>query len=343
MVLPRPNSGSSSHPRLRVVVLQSRRERRFFDTDGIGERFDAGSLDQFAAFDVAPDTHGEGLNPAKPVGPEKTAVADEVKRTVRRVVSVAQHGKDELVIGQGFVDKTPSRRIDRDDARAWPGRSRYAGKRPGCRPRAETATPAPNRPGSPRAVLMLGAGCHRDMQAVAGPCGSRGGNRARSAGKELFAKLHRERSHRSPARRPCARRSAVLPDESTIAHASDGIAFDQQLLDARAEQDVDVSRKQRRVEPRRQRVAQMQRRSPRRAKPLQRILRNQTQRAQGRAKRAADFAQVRDVEPVDHHAAEHGEFRQRRTQPPEVRAEFAPSKLTGSSTRPPAVDPGFSG
>ena len=49
----------------------------------------------------------ERLDPAEPVAPEKPAVADEMKRTIRRVVAVAQHGQDKLVIGQGFIDKAP--------------------------------------------------------------------------------------------------------------------------------------------------------------------------------------------------------------------------------------------
>jgi hypothetical protein len=93
------------------------------------------------------------------------------------------------------------------------------------------------------------------------------------------------------------------------------------MLNGRPEPNVDISRKQRRVQACRQRIAQMQRRPPRRAKTLQRIFRDKTHRAQGRAKRAPELTKMRNVEPVDHHAAEHSEFRQRRTQPPKVHSQ----------------------
>ena len=58
------------------------------------------------------------------------------------------------------------------------------------------------------------------------------------------------------------------------------------------------------------------------AQPLQRVLRDQPRRAQGRAQRFSDPAQMRDVEAIDHHPAEQRELRQWRTQPREMRAEL---------------------
>ncbi len=118
-----------------------------------------------------------------------------------------------------------------------------------------------------------------------------------------------------------ARDDRPAPGSIHDPYTSDGIAFGQQVLNGRSEPNVDISRQQRRVQARRQRIAQMQRRPPPRAKTLQRIFRDKTHRAQGRAKRAPELAKVRDVEPIDHHAAEQGEFRQRRAQPPKVRSQ----------------------
>ena len=87
--------------------------------------------------------------------------------------------------------------------------------------------------------------------------------------------------------------------------------------------------KQRGIEARGQRIAQVQRRPPGRAKPLPRILRNQPQRAQRRPQGAAGLAKVGDIEPVYHHAAEQRELRQRRPQPRKVLSEFGAVETDG--------------
>jgi hypothetical protein len=47
----------------------------------------------------------KGLIQAEPVAPEKMAIAGEIERAVRRVVAVAQHAEDKLMVGQRFVDE----------------------------------------------------------------------------------------------------------------------------------------------------------------------------------------------------------------------------------------------
>src|SRR5258708_20086976 len=117
----------------------------------MSERIDARRLDQFAVLDILSDTPSERLYSAKAVRPEEAAIANEIECAGRHVVSVAQHGKDEFVIRQCFVDKTFSRRIDRDDARlrAVGHRVRENALAAILTPKARRRHPVPSAPDSP--------------------------------------------------------------------------------------------------------------------------------------------------------------------------------------------------
>ncbi len=119
-----PEFRVTPHPRIRVVIVHGQGQYRFFDADCLGKLAYARRLDQLAASDVSSYTPGKRLDTAKPIAPEKLSVADQIERTTRVVVAVGQHGADELVIRQCFIDETPARRVDRDDAGLRPVRDR---------------------------------------------------------------------------------------------------------------------------------------------------------------------------------------------------------------------------
>src|SRR5258708_15371845 len=154
----------------------------------MSERIDARRLDQFAVLDILSDTPSERLYSAKAVRPEEAAIANEIECAGRHVVSVAQHGKDEFVIRQCFVDKTFSRRIDRDDARL-----RAVGHRVRENALAAILTPKARRRHPVRrardARAKAGTGGDSDTQAVSAASGSRGGKSARPVRQQEFAKI----------------------------------------------------------------------------------------------------------------------------------------------------------
>src|SRR3954468_5917720 len=105
-------------------------------------------------------------------------------------------------------------------------------------------------------------------------------------------------------------------------YAADALALRRQAFDVRTKEDLDLPGQQRGIQPRGERISEMQRRAARTAQALPRILRNQPRRAKSRAQRFSDPPQMRDVEAVDHHPAEQRELRQRRAHPREMRAQL---------------------
>src|SRR5258708_1065450 len=143
----------------------------------MSERIDARRLDQFAVLDILSDTPSERVCGDKGVRAEEGGVGSEMEWGGGDVVSVAQHGKDEFVIRQCFVDKTFSRRIDRDDARLRP-----VGHRVGENALAAIRTPKARRrhpvSGARDARAKARTGGDSGTQAVSAASPSRGGNSA---------------------------------------------------------------------------------------------------------------------------------------------------------------------
>jgi hypothetical protein len=163
------------------------------------------------------------------------------------------------------------------------------------------------------------ADAHCEPQAVSGSRSGGCGNKTGGNGKEALAKRFVVGKSSACQHDTFTRGNLSLAGRIQQYHTANDILFDQQVFHGRAEQDLHFSRKQRSIETCCQRVAETQGRSPRRAKPLQRVLRDQPQRSQGRSQRTARFPKMGNVEPVDHHAAEQGELRQRRPQSSELR------------------------
>src|ERR1700681_3808552 len=116
------------------------------------------------------------------------SIADEVERTARRIVAVAQHGEDKLVVGQGFVDKAFSVTIDRNDTGLGPvGHRMRENARAAIRAlKARRRYPIS---GTGNGCTDTRAGCSCDPQAVAGSGWRRGGNSSGGAGKVTPAKI----------------------------------------------------------------------------------------------------------------------------------------------------------
>jgi hypothetical protein len=114
-------------------------------------------------------------------------IADEVERTVRGIVAVAQHGEHELVVGQGFIDEAFPGRIDCNDAGLRPVGHRM---RENARAAIRALKARRRHPisGTGNGSPDTRAGCDGDPQAVSASAGSRGGNRSRRTRKVALAK-----------------------------------------------------------------------------------------------------------------------------------------------------------
>src|SRR4051812_50106684 len=117
-------------------------------------------------------------------------------------------------------------------------------------------------------------------------------------------------------------------------YAADALALRRQAFDVRTKEDLDLPGQQRGIQPRGERISEMQRRAARAAQALPRILRNQPRRAKSRAQRFSDPPQMRDIEAVDHHSAEQRELPQRRAPPP-----GKPAQLPAVEDEPPQEPP----
>ncbi len=224
------------------------------------------------------------------------------------------------MVGQRLVDEATAGRVDGDhaglgavghrmrkDAAAAVGAPEQRGRHPVGRARRLRVERGTGRGREPEPVASAGGAGRRDET-------SRG--REEAFAQHGVVRKAAGREHHAATRGDQAVTGAVADD-----NAADAIALHRQVLDIGAEEDLDLPRQQRGIEPRRERVAEMQRRAARAAQPLQRVFGNQPRRAQGRTQRFSDPAQMRDVETVDHHPAEQRELRQRRPQPRKTRAQ----------------------